>query len=201
MFNSLFKHTRQLSAALLASGLLATSAISYADWELDPADSQLNFMSVKASSVAELHTFRTLSGSLSESGQAELIIDLNSVDTLVPIRDERMQTMLFNTVKFPNATLTAQVDMAAVKALEAGQTLLQDVEFQLDLHGHTQTMPAQLQVTALEAGKLMVATTAPVVITPADFDLVEGINALRDVVGLPSITLSVPVTATLFFNP
>ena len=47
----------------------------------------------------------------------------------------------------------------------------------------------------------MVATTAPVVIKAEDFNLVEGVNALRDVAGLPSITLAVPVTATLFFNP
>lgn len=44
----------------------------------------------------------------------------------------------------------------------------------------------------------MVATTAPVVINTEDFDLVEAVNALRDVVGLPSITYTVPVTATLF---
>lgn len=201
MFKLFFQHTQKLSTALLAGGLLAASGISYADWDLDNADSQLHFMSVKSSSIAELHTFKTISGSLSDSGQAELVIDLNSVDTKVPIRDERMQSMLFDTANFPQATLTTKVDIAAVKALKAGQTLTQDVELQLDLHGQTRMLPAQLQVTALASGKLMVATTAPVIIKAEDFDLVEGINALRDVVGLPSITLAVPVTATLFFNP
>jgi len=201
MFKLFFQHTQKLSTALLAGGLLAASGISYADWDLDNADSQLHFMSVKSSSIAELHTFKTISGSLSDSGQAELVIDLNSVDTKVPIRDERMQSMLFDTANFPQATLTTQVDIAAVKTLKAGQTLTQDVELQLDLHGQTRMLPAQLQVTALASGKLMVATTAPVIIKAEDFDLVEGINALRDVVGLPSITLAVPVTATLFFNP
>ncbi|MDO8827998.1 YceI family protein [Methylophaga sp.] len=201
MFKLFFQHTQKLSTALLAGGLLAASGISYADWDLDNADSQLHFMSVKSSSIAELHTFKTISGSLLDSGQAELVIDLNSVDTKVPIRDERMQSMLFDTANFPQATLTTKVDIAAVKALKAGQTLTQDVELQLDLHGQTRMLPAQLQVTALASGKLMVATTAPVIIKAEDFDLVEGINALRDEVGLPSITLAVPVTATLFFNP
>lgn len=90
MFNLFFQHLRKRAAVLLASALLMTSAISYADWDLDSAGSQLHFMSVKADSVAKLHTFRTLSGSLSKSGEAKLIIDLNSVDTYVPIRDERM---------------------------------------------------------------------------------------------------------------
>jgi len=200
MLNLFFQSNRQLSAALLASGLLTVSGLSYADWELDHADSQLHFMSVKSSSIAELHTFKTISGNLSESGIAELVIDLNSVDTRIPIRDERIQTMLFDTVSFPQAILTADIDIAAVKSLEVGQSITQQVELQLDLHGQTQTLATELQVTALESGKLMVATTAPVVINTEDFDLVEGVNALRDVAGLPSITLAVPVTATLFFN-
>ena len=78
MFNLFFQHPRKRAAVLLASALLMTSAISYADWDLDSAVSQLHFMSVKADSVAELHTFRTMSGSLSDSGEAKLIIDLNS---------------------------------------------------------------------------------------------------------------------------
>lgn len=201
MLKLLFQHYQKLSAALLASGMLVTSGMSYADWDLDQTDSQLHFMSVKSTSIAELHTFKTITGSLSDSGKAELVIDLNSVNTNIPIRDERMQAMLFDTVNFPLAKLAADVDIIAVKALETGQTITQDVELKLDLHGQTQTFLAQLQVTALESGKLMVATTAPVVIKAEDFNLVEGVNALRDVAGLPSITLAVPVTATLFFNP
>lgn len=73
----------------------------------------------------------------------------------MPIRDGRMLTLLFDTANYSQTRLTEQVDMATVTALEAGQTQLQDVTFELDLHGQQQTRPSQLQLTDLTKGQLM----------------------------------------------
>ncbi|MFV0275687.1 MAG: hypothetical protein ACK5HY_00645, partial [Parahaliea sp.] len=47
---------------------------------------------------------------------------------------------------------------------------------------------------------LRVVTTRPVVVNAGDFDLVKGIEALRQVAGLKTISTAVPVTFSLVFS-
>ena len=81
--------------------------------------SSLYFISIKNDNVGEVHHFNTLSGGI-EDGKVSVRIPLVGVDTMIPIRNERMQAMLFESDSFPNATLSAEVDMGAVMALETG---------------------------------------------------------------------------------
>ncbi|GAB3093277.1 YceI family protein [Aestuariicella hydrocarbonica] len=189
-----------LKTALIASSLLVISGVSQADWSLDNEQSQLNFVSVKKSAVAEIHTFKSVSGTLSDSGQVNVNIDLSSVDTKIPIRDERLLKVLSEAGAFPTAELTGQVDTAAVKALKAGESLTQDISMTLNLHGQTNTVAATVKVTALTNGNLQVATLQPVIINAADFALVAGVNELKKLAGLPSISAAVPVTAEFVFD-
>ena len=71
---------------LLTLGLaVATQAV--ADWQLEPSPSSLSFVSIKNNVIAEAHTFTKLSGSVDQIGAAHIDIDLNSVETLIPIRN------------------------------------------------------------------------------------------------------------------
>lgn len=192
------KKASLFTGALLAASML--SAASYADWSLNNEQSNLSFVSIKSSAVAELHTFKTLSGTLSDSGDVRLSIDLASVDTLIPIRDERLLKVLSNAGAFPHAELTAKVDTTAAKALQAGETLSQNVSLTLTLHGHSHTLPAAVKVTALTDGKLAVSTLEPVIVNAGDFQLVDGVNELKSLAGLPSISTAVPVTVDFVFD-
>ena len=95
------------------------AAPAWADWTLNNEQSQLSFISIKKGDVAEVHRFDQLSGSFGGKGNIELTIQLASVDTAIPIRDERMREMLFNTKAFPTASLSAKVDAAKVLDLDA----------------------------------------------------------------------------------
>ena len=66
--------------ALLSSLLICGGA--WADWVLDGERSQLNFVSIKAGDVGEVHRFAELSGTVTEAGEANVVIELASVDTL-----------------------------------------------------------------------------------------------------------------------
>lgn len=46
----------------------------------------------------------------------------------------------------------------------------------------------------------MVTSAQPVIINATDYGLTDGINKLRDLAGLPSISYAVPVTFTLHLN-
>ena len=190
--------THPLRQLLIGAMLLLASGISIAGGNLDAAQSSIYFISTKNAAVAEVHHFRELSGSLDDTGQVELSIALDSVETLIPIRNERMRDMLFQTLDFPTATLMAKVDPAALASLKPGERMALDVAFTLSLHGRSREMQVGVSVTRLEGG-IEVTTLAPLVVNAADFDLTGGIAKLQEVAALNSISTAVPVSARLVF--
>jgi len=55
-------------------------------------------------------------------------------------------------------------------------------------------------VTRIDGGRVEVASAEPVVLSLADFELEAGLEALRNIANLPSITASSPVTFTFVFD-
>ena len=191
------KSLLKTTLALLASLLLISSA--QAHWSLDNALSQLSFVTVKADHVAEVHTFDMISGTIGDGGEVEITIELASVNTMIPIRNERMQAMLFETNLFPQATVTGTVDIDGLAALPAGSSQTIQVEFELSLHGSSNALTADLMVTRSQDG-LVASTLKPVIVTAESAGLVAGVEQLREVAGLPSISRAVPVSFTVVFE-
>lgn len=190
----------RLVASTLASLLLIASGVAHAEWTLNSDQSELAFVSIKKSEIAEVGTFGMLSGTLADDGNATLTIDLGSVDTAIEIRDTRMRDMLFEIVKFPSAQLNTAVNMDAVQDLQPGETLTQELDVTLELHGATKSFKAPVVITGLENGNMQVVTREPIIINAADFKLVDGIDQLREVAGLSSISMAIPVTAQLVYT-
>jgi hypothetical protein len=184
-------------ATAVACALLSVPVL--AEWTLDNEASRLSFVSTKNASKAELHHFRSLSGAVDDSGSARLRVDLDSVETLVPIRNERMRELLFETVRFPAATLTAQVP-ESVLALQPGESLVTEISIDVELHGASKAYPASVLVSAGADGLRQVLLREPLLVDAADFGLDGGIGTLREVAGLTSISTAVPVTAHLVFH-
>jgi len=170
-----------------------------AQWSLNNDASTLSFVTVKADHVGEVHTFDRLSGSIDDRGNVEIIIELASVNTLIDIRNERMQNMLFETNLFPEAKITSDINLSAITAMSAGASESMEVEFELDIHGASNSYTADLVVTRLENG-VIASTSKPILVTANTHGLVEGVEALREVAGLPSISRAVPVTFTVIFD-
>ncbi len=129
-----------------------------------------------------------------------MTIQLASVDTLIPLRDERMRELLFQTDMFPTASLSADIDMDALNALEPGGSMDIATSLMLDLHGHQILIATEMIVARLGDHRLMVSSRKPVIVSAASVDLVSGIEALREIAGLPSISKAVPVSFVLTFN-
>lgn len=186
--------------AVLFTAFMLSGAPAMAEWALDEQQSTVQFMSVKNASVAELHHFKAISGGISETGAAEVKIDLDSVETLVPIRNQRMRELFFETVRFPTASLAAEVPESLTQ-LSAGESRDTNMEVDVSLHGETASYSAQVLVTALADGALQVVLSEPILVQAGDFGLAKGVEMLREVAGLKSISTAVPVTATLVFTP
>lgn len=176
------------------------SATVQADYQLDSAQSSLHFVSIKKDKIAETHSFQRLSGSISSDGAAKIIIDLASVETNIPIRNERMKSLLLETAVYPTAEVSATLDEAQLTNIPLGATIILPTTLTLDLHGQSKAIQAELRVTSIEGGALLVTTVRPVLLSAFDFGLDAGIQKLMEVANLPSISTAVPVTFTLIFK-
>ena len=168
---------------------------------LDAESSSVFFVTTKNTHDIEAHHFTSVSGSISsETGEATLGINLNSVETEVDIRNERVRDLLFEVDSFSDAVATLPVDLEDLAAQEVGSTQKESVSAMLDLHGVSVAIDTELSITKLSDSQLMVQNVSPILIDAEDFDLTGGIEMLRNLANLPVISYSVPVNFTLLFN-
>ena len=189
----------KLTQLLIIIGLIVAGPC-FAAWTLDNDSSQVSFVSVKAGDAGEVHRFTEISGELSSGGNASVTIQLASVDTLIPLRDERMRELLFQTNLFPTASLSTNIDMDALNAIEPGDSMDLAANLMLELHGQQLSLAAEMIVARLGDHRLMVSSRKPVIVNAASVDLVNGIEALREIANLPSISKAVPVSFVLTFD-
>ena len=111
MFNRFLCKT--LAFLLLASATLS----AHADWYLDGESSRLSFVSTKNVNISEVQRFLVLHGKVDPKGLAEVEVELDSVNSGIPLRDERMRKDLFEIQTFPEALITAQIDLRPINDL------------------------------------------------------------------------------------
>ena len=183
--------------AVALAMLALLSPLAFADWQIGPG-SQVQFVSIKNNTAGEVSHFETLSGSVTDAGDVEVRVVLDSVETNVGIRNERMKTMLFEVGLYPEAVITAQLDAGSMAALSSGGVT--NVALQIDLHGQSVTKDAQMNVAVTDQG-VSATTTQPILLTAAEFGLEGGVAALQAVAGLNAISRVIPVTVTLQLVP
>nr|WP_256562508.1 MULTISPECIES: YceI family protein [unclassified Pseudomonas] len=171
-----------------------------ANWYLDGESSRLSFVSTKNASIAEVQRFLVLHGKVDQDGLARVQVELDSINSGIPLRDERMRKDLFEIKAFPEALISAQIDLRPIKDLAPGAQLELRLPVTISLHGKQHTYNAELLATRLDEQRFQVVTLEPLVLNAADFDLLPGVEALRQAAGLSVINPSVPVGAVLIFT-
>lgn len=185
----------------LVFALLVFAAVpAHADWYLDNESSRLSFVTTKNTEIAEVQRFLVLHGKVDAKGAARLEVELDSINSGIPVRDERMRKELFEIKTFPEAQISAQINLQPINDLASGAQLELRLPLSVTLHGKTQTYSAELLATRLDERRFQVVTLEPVVLHAEDFDLAPGVATLRKAAGLKSISLSVPVGAVLIFT-
>ncbi|WP_320820230.1 YceI family protein [Thalassolituus sp.] len=184
---------------IMASAVFLSATVS-ADWQLSEP-SHIHFLSTKNTHKTEVHEFKRLTGSVTKDGKATLIVDLTSVETGIPIRNERMQEFLFETPKFATATFTAQIPADMMSKANVGSLESLDLSGVLSLHGKEVPIQLPVFISPVSDGSVVVSSALPILIQANQFDLVTGIQKLREMAGLERISEVVPVTFTLTFKP
>lgn len=193
---SLTTWTKTVAAIGLVAGA-CQMAMAAESWTVSSDLSSLAFVSVKKSTIGEVHKIEDLSGSLAADGSFSLTLGLDSVATGIEIRDQRMREFLFETTKFAEATITGKASDARIASLPVGEAMVTDLPFTLSLHGVEKQFVAKVLVSRLNEKQLFLSSLLPVIVNTGDFGLTAGVAKLQELAGLPSIAAAVPVTLNL----
>lgn len=181
--------------ALVVAAALSFSAA--ADWSVNSSQSSLNFVSVKNDVVAETHSFKDLTGSLTEAGDFAVAIPAMSIDTMIPIRNERILEHVLTAKQYATINAKGKVDSKVLAGLKTGDSVVVDQALDLTLLTKTQSLMAKVKVTKVSDSQLVVTTVAPIMLDVNKFELNAGVEKLRELAGLKSISPMVPTTFSL----
>jgi outer membrane protein OmpA-like peptidoglycan-associated protein len=149
-------------------------------WTLRADTSSLSFQSVKNQTKVETSGFATFSGGIDETGLATVVVEIDSVDTKVDLRNVRMRFLFFETFQFPQAVVTVKLDPSQLAGLTESRRMTMTLPFTLTLHGVTKDLSAEVAVVLISADLVAVSSVAPVSIAVGDFNLADGLAKLED---------------------
>ncbi len=181
--------------ALVVAAALSFSAA--ADWSVNSAQSSLNFVSVKNDVVAETHSFKDLTGTFTEAGEFSVAIPALSIDTAIPIRNERILEHVLAAKQYATINAKGKVDSKVLAALKTGDSVVVEQALDLTLLTQTQSLKAKVKVTKVSETQLVVTTVAPIMLDVNKFQLNAGVEKLRELAGLKTISPMVPTTFSL----
>ena len=180
----------------ICASLAGLTALADAPWQLDLTQSELGLTSTKNSQISERHTVRFLSGSVSAEGKARVEVDLGSIETRIPIRNERMQKFLFAAATPVLVALDLKPTMIA--SLAAGEARSLSTNVVIKANNQEILLPIALSATPVDGAQVRVSGTGELDVGALGYQ--AGIEALREIAGLKSISLNVPIDFVLTFQ-
>lgn len=194
--------TRVLLSLIFGSlvTLAACSQPASMEWTLDGEASSLSFVTVKNSDVLEASHFGTLTGSVSEDGNAHVSAQTDTVESWVDIRNERLVEHFFQSASHPMLSVDTQIDLDAFDRLETGETMRTELTLTVTLVSTPRTIYTDVLVTRAGSDTVIVATAEPVMVDARDFGLGPQVELLESLVGLDSVSPVAAVSAYLVYE-
>ena len=184
---------------ILSFGLstLLSAGVAAADesWRLNKDSSELVIASTKNSQITERHNLSFQSGAITKQGVARLVVDLLSIETNIPIRNERMRKYLFDNQ--PQAIIEMSLTPSELQQLMAGQSSAVTLPAAVTANGTKLSVPVAVRTNSDGGGVVVSGETQ---IDVAKFGYGPGIEQLRVIAGLAAISTTVPVSFRLQFD-
>lgn len=162
-------------------------------WALNQELSSLAIVTTKNNKVSEVSEFTKFKGSINSSNYLSIEIDLASLETNIPIRNERISKHLFEIGLFPTADIHTQLKP---EDLTPGT---HKITFDVDLHGVSGILNAEFMVFE-QHGKKIITLHKPLIVGADMFGLEQGITTLKNIAKLQSIDFTVPMNIVLTFE-
>ncbi len=162
-------------------------------WVLNPEFSSLAIVTTKNNKVSEVSEFTKFKGSINQSNFLSIELDMTSLETNIPIRNERIGKHLFETDIYPTADIHTQLKP---EDLTPG---VHTISFDVDLHGLSGILNAEFMVFE-QYGKKIITLHKPLIVNASMFGLENGITTLKNIAKLHSIDFTVPMHIVLTFE-
>jgi polyisoprenoid-binding protein YceI len=182
------------------------SSTSYAAWHVDNHESTLNFVTAKAAAagaggIEEVQSFKQITGTLQDDGALAFNVDLASVETNIPLRNDRLKDLLFKVAKHPEAQFKAAIDVRDLSDVLRSRGVA-DIELtgQLTIAGQTRPLAASLRVVNVGEKEMLVSTRMPIMVNLEDYGLHDGVEALRVAANLNMVASAAPVSFSLMLR-
>ena len=196
----MFKPRTLLFAILGSLVTLAACSQPSGSWSLNSESSSLSFVSVKNSSVLEASHFGTLTGSVSEDGNAHVAAQTETVETWVDVRNGRMVEHFFQSAQHPQLSVDTQIDLEAYDDMDVGETRRTELTLTVTIVSTPRTLYADVFVTRAGSDTVIVATAEPVMVDARDFGLGNAVEMLESLAGLDSVSPVAAVSAYLVYE-
>ncbi|MBA5248774.1 MAG: YceI family protein [Gammaproteobacteria bacterium] len=183
--------------------LLLIASMNYAlagnKYSVDSRNSVVNFSTIKKQYVVESAVFKHIEGNVSDLGDVEISIHLDSIDTKIPIRDSRIQKLFFKVVDFPKAVIKAKIDMKKIKSISYYRKM--KIPATLTLYGKTKAIKLNVLVAKTYKSRLLITSMKPIIINASDYGIpAENLVKLAKTVGGLSLSNKAAVNFVLTFK-
>ena len=185
---------------VFAFALALTSTLaSAANWQLDNSQSSLHFVSVKNDVVAETHQFKQLSGNW-DGNNAVISIAVNSLETNIPIRNERIWQYVLQAEKFAAISVKATLAEAETAKLAIGQSKVITLPLNVTIGAETSGLSAMVRLTKLSDTTIAASSETPLMLNTNSYKLTTGVAKLQELAGLKRIDPLLPVSFSVQFT-
>ena len=136
-------------------------------------------------------------------GTARLTIDLDTFDSGIPLRNERVRGIVFETsgVGWDTAELTvAKIPDDALASIRDKKMARAKLDATLKIHGKTVKLVLPVEASYANGGELWVKTSEPLSVKTSDFDLIPNVKRLSQICMHDSIDDAVSVEVSLEFH-
>ncbi|PKF50419.1 YceI family protein [Enterovibrio nigricans] len=186
------------SAIILAVSLSPSLTFASSDYTVVSDASSISFATIKKTYVVEPANLSGLEGSVDASGKFSITAPISSVSTGIPIRNQRLNDLFFDSKKFPSLKVEGHVDMAGLD--KNGTMLQQSIPAKVTLFGNTKDITLDMNIIKTD-DSIFAFTYKPVIISGAIFGIPEeNLEKVSATVGNIDISSTVPVSVSLVFK-
>lgn len=197
MITQLFKNTKLLLLSFTVLFFSANALAANQAYKLDSGLSQVSFATIKKQYVVEPAKITQLSGEIKANGQVSILVPLQQISTGVSIRDDRLNTLFFESIKFPTVNISADVQ-DSLKTAKAAER--KTMTFNVEIYGKVKPILAEVIISQSQS-HIVVSSLAPLIIKAKDFSIpAANLIKLANTVGDIAISSTVPVNFTVVFE-
>ena len=172
-----------------------------ASWLVNPKNSIIQFDSTKilktGKKITEPNTLSSVKGRIDQQGRFDIDIDLDSLETHIPIRNDRVKKYFFHTERQRYAKIRGELSPKNLKLLNSFDGEVTTTQaFTLNINGVQLPVTGEFIFNHTDKNT-SIQSSKPIVLSIQDLHAESGLYKLIRLAGLDTISFEVPVKVNL----